>query len=392
MTSTSDAPTRQAALCAAIDTVGRNIAAFGGNYPDDTTTNNRYELRPATADFALGQNRGWTTSFWSGMQWLAWENTGTEAFRAAAEAHADDFVRRVNAGEDLDTHDLGFLYSLACVTTARLGSGDAVRERSRQAALLAANLLMKRFLEPAGIIQAWGDLSDPVQRGRTIIDSLMNMPLLTWAHKETGEERFADAVRRHTTQLRKNIIRDDDTTFHTFYWDPETGEPLRGGTEQGAFDESCWARGQAWGIYGFALNHRETGDPELLAASWRCAEYFLSHLPSDGVPYWDMVYTDGADAPRDSSAAAIAASGLIELAGVEPDPAKAAKARAAAEALVDALAAGYVPEPGTSDAQLLHSVYDAPKNIGVDEGSLWGDYFYLEALTRLNKPEWVTYW
>jgi unsaturated chondroitin disaccharide hydrolase len=105
-----------------------------------------------------------------------------------------------------------------------------------------------------------------------------------------------------------------------------------------------------------------------------------------------MVYTDGADAPRDSSAAAIAASGLIELAGVEPDPAKAAKARAAAEALVDALAAGYVPEPGTSDAQLLHSVYDAPKNIGVDEGSLWGDYFYLEALTRLNKPEWVTYW
>jgi unsaturated chondroitin disaccharide hydrolase len=395
MTSTTDAAHTEnvhAALSAALDTVRRNIPTFGTDYPDDTTRDGRYPLRPAAGPYAEGQNRGWTTSFWPGMQWLAWENTGDEIFREAAQAHADDFVRRVEAGEDLDTHDLGFLYSLACVTTSRLGSDDEVRKRSRHAALLAADLLMKRLLEPAGIIQAWGDLSDPEQRGRTIIDSLMNMPLLSWAHRQTGEERFADAVRRHTTQLRRNILRADDTTFHTFYWDPVTGEPLRGGTEQGAADESCWARGQAWGIYGFALNHRATGEPELLAASWRCAEYFLSHLPSDGVPYWDMVYTDGSDAPRDSSSAAIAASGFIELAGVEPDPSKAQRARDAAHALVVALADGYAPAPGTSDALLLHSVYDAPKHIGVDEGCLWGDYFYLEALTRLVQPEWVTYW
>ena len=382
-----------AALDAALDTVGRNLAAFGDAYPDDTTRGDRYRLRPPLGGFAEGANRGWTTSFWSGLKWLAWEVTGQERFRTAAERHAADFARRVRAGEDLDTHDLGFLYSLASVTTSRLGSTPEVREDAREAALLAADHLMRRFLEPAGVIQAWGDLSDPAQRGRTIIDSLMNMPLLTWAHEQTGEERYADAVRRHTTQLRENILRADDSTFHTFYWDPITGAALRGATEQGAFDDSCWARGQAWGVYGFAINHRATGDPELLAASWRCAEYFLAHLPSDGVPFWDLVYTDGSDAPRDSSAAAIAASGFLELSLVDPDPARAARAREAAEMLASDLIAGYAPRPAdSSDALLRHSVYDLPKENGVDEGTLWGDYFYLEVLTRLAKPEWVTYW
>ena len=169
-----------------------------------------------------------------------------------------DFVRRVRDEVELDTHDLGFLYTLSCVAAWRL-LGD---EDARAAALLAADHLMRRFLEPAGIIQAWGDLSDPAQRGRTIIDSLMNMPLLTWAAEQTGDARYSDAVRRHTAQLREHIIRDDDSTFHTFYWDAETGEPLRGATEQGAYDDSCWSRGQAWGIYGFALElprHRGRG-------------------------------------------------------------------------------------------------------------------------------------
>jgi len=382
-----------AALAGAVATVRRNLTAFGDAYPGDTTHDDRYALRPATEEFPEGGNRGWTTSFWAGLKWLAFELTGDEEFRASAERNAADFARRVRQGEDLDTHDLGFLYSLASVTTSRLGSDDAVRADARDAALLAADHLMRRFLEPAGIVQAWGDLSDPTQAGRTIIDSLMNMPLLTWAGEQTGDPRFEDAVRRHTTQLRENILRPDDSTFHTFYWDLETGEPLRGATEQGAFDDSCWARGQAWGIYGFALNHRATGDAALLEASWRCAEYFLAHLPSDGVPFWDLVYTDGSDAPRDSSSAAIAACGFLELAAVDPDPDRAARARTAAESLMSALVAGYIPaSPEASDALLLHSVYDMPKNVGVDEGVLWGDYYFLEALTRLARPEWVSYW
>ncbi|MCK0117772.1 glycoside hydrolase family 88 protein [Isoptericola sp. S6320L] len=377
------------AVAAAVATVRRNAAAFGTRYPDSTTRENLYPLRPATAEFAEGANRDWTTSFWPGMQWLAVELTGDADLRASALAHAADFARRVHAGEDLDTHDLGFLYTLSSVNAWRL-AGDAA---ARDAALAAADHLMTRFLPSAGIIQAWGDLSDPAQRGRTIVDSLMNMPLLTWATETTGDGRYADVVARHVVQVRTHLLRDDDSTFHTFYWDPESGQPLRGATEQGAGDDSCWARGQAWGIYGFALHHRTSGDVASLRAAERCADYFLAHLPADGVPFWDLVYTDGSDAPRDSSAAAIAACGLLELASVSHDAGTAARYEAAGREMLAALVAGYTPGPDqASDALLLHAVYDAPKGKGVDEGCLWGDYYYLEALTRLTLPGWVSPW
>lgn len=389
MTFAPASTTVENALAAATETVRRNIAAFGAAYPDDTTADGRYPLRPATEAFAEGANRGWTTSFWPGMMWLAGDATGDAAFHEAALAHAADFERRLYGDEDLETHDLGFLYSLS-VVTAWKQTGD---ERWRTAGIKAGERLMTRFLEPAGILQAWGDLSDPAQRGRAIIDSLMNMPLLTWVGEQTDDPRYADAVRRHTEQLRTQIFRADDSTFHTFYWDAETGEPLRGGTEQGAFDESCWARGEAWGIYGFALNSQAVGDPRQLDAAWRCADYYLAHLPSDGIPYWDLVYTEGSDAPRDSSAAAIAACGFFELAAVEPDPERSAHARKAAFAQLDALIAEAAPRPAeSSDALLLHGVYDMPKLVGVDEGTLWGDYFFLEALTRASRPDWQRYW
>lgn len=377
------------AIAAALETVRRNSGTFGADYPDDTTVDGRYLQRPAAAGFPLGGNRGWTTSFFSGMEWLAWELTHDDFFRSAALTHSADFSRRVRDGEDLDTHDLGFLYTLSTVPAWEL-LGDA---DGREAALLAADHLMLRLLEPAGIIQAWGDLSDPRQRGRTIVDSLMNMPLLTWAGEQTGDERYVSAVRRHTKQLRTHIVRADNSTFHTYYWDVETGEPLRGATEQGAFDDSCWARGQAWGIYGFALNYRATGDPLLLDAAWRCADYFLAHLPADSVPFWDLVYNDGSDVPRDSSSAAIAVCGLLELAALEGSGERATRATDMAHTMLVSLIDNYTPtRAADSDALLLHGVYDLPKNNGVDEGTLWGDYFYLEALTRVALPGWKPFW
>jgi unsaturated chondroitin disaccharide hydrolase len=169
--------------------------------------------------------------------------------------------------------------------------------------------------------------------------------------------------------------------------------PLRGATEQGAHDDSCWSRGQAWGVYGFALGHRATGDPRLLDAARECADYFLRHLPSDQVPYWDLVYGDGSDAPRDSSAAAIAVCGLLELAGVETDADRASRYANASRDILVSLVADYTPtDPVASDALLLHGVYDLPKNLGVDEGTLWGDYFYLEGLVRHADPDWKPYW
>ncbi|MBN9375420.1 MAG: glycoside hydrolase family 88 protein [Cellulomonas sp.] len=378
------------AVGAAAQIVRRNIARFADEYPDDTTHHNRYPLRPASGPFPEGANRDWTTGFVPGQQWLAWQLTGDEQFRAAAARHALDFERRQRAGEDLDTHDLGFLYTLACVAPWRL-TGD---QDARAAALAAADHLMGRFLEPAGIIQAWGDLDDPEQRGRTIIDSLMNMPLLSWAFEQTGEQRYADAVRRHTAQLAEHIVRADDSTFHTFHWDPVTGQPLRGTTAQGAGDDSCWARGQAWGIYGFALNFQATGSQELLVAAERCADYFLAHLPADHVAFWDLDFTDGDGQPRDSSAAAIAACGLHALARVEPDGARADAYAGAGVQILRALVAGYTPaaEGVDSDALLLHAVYSLPAGWGIDEGCLWGDYFYLEALARHTLADWKRYW
>ncbi|MGC5167554.1 glycoside hydrolase family 88 protein [Luteimicrobium sp. DT211] len=382
-----------AAIGDATRAVGRLAEKLGVRFPDDTTTGGRYLLRPAPDGLPEGSNVGWTTCFVPGTQWLSYEVTGDTTFRTYGEAHVESFVDRVGRGLDLETHDLGFLYTLSCVAPARL----LADERARDAALAAAGHLMVRFLEPAGILQAWGDLDDPAQRGRTIIDSLMNTPLLFWASQAGRDPRFADAAARHVRQLRDHILREDDSTFHTFYWDPETGDALRGGTEQGQADGSCWARGQAWGILGFSLNYRYLRDRTLLDAAERCARYFLAHLPADGVPVWDLMFGVDSGEPRDSSAAAIAACGLDELAGHLEDggeeaAARATELRAAARRILAALVEGYAPADGASDALLLHGVYDRPKGVGVDEGTLWGDYFYLEALVRAARPEWTPYW
>jgi unsaturated chondroitin disaccharide hydrolase len=384
-----DAEATAAAVAAALRTIDANLAAFGDRYPGDTTVNNRYALRPPGCGQPVGSNVGWTTSFWPGMLWLAFDLTGDDAYRRAAMTHVDSFRDRVDRAIDLDTHDLGFLYTLGCVIAWRRTGNEA----ARRAALAAADHLLVRVLQPAGIIQAWGDLHDPRQRGRTIIDSLMNTPLLFWASETSGDPRYAAAARRHTRQLREHIVRPDGTTFHTFYWDPRTGEPLRGETEQGSADDSCWARGQAWGIYGFSINYRYTADPALLVAAGRCADYFLAHLPADEVAYWDLVFTDGSDEERDSSAAAIAANGLVELASLLPPGPRRETYRAAAGRILGSLIEGYATA-GTpeSNALILHGVYDKPKRVGVDEGNLWGDYYYLEALARATRRDWASPW
>ncbi|MBS2962407.1 glycoside hydrolase family 88 protein [Actinocrinis puniceicyclus] len=384
-----DAEATGPAVAAALRTIDANIAEFGERYPGDTTVHGTYPLRPAAHGLPEGANTGWTTSFWPGMLWLAFDLTEDETYLAAASAHVRSFVERVERRIDLATHDLGFLYTLGCVTAWRRTEDES----ARRAALCAADHLLTRVLEPAGIIQAWGDLSDPRQRGRTIIDSLMNTPLLFWASRTSGDPRYGDAALRHATQLRDNILRPDDTTFHTFYWDLQTGEPLRGETEQGNSDDSCWARGQAWGVYGFTLNYRYTGDVSFLTAAQRCADYFLAHLPTDHVAYWDLEFTDGSGQERDSSAAAIAATGLIELAGHLPAGPRRDGYRAAAADILASLISGYstAADP-RSNALLLHGVYDKPKGVGVDEGTLWGDYFYLEALTRATRAAWSDPW
>ncbi|WP_404429903.1 glycoside hydrolase family 88 protein [Microbacterium lacus] len=369
----------------ALVTIAANIESFGHAYPHHNTVDGVYPLKSAEHGEPLGGNTSWTTGFWPGMLWLAYDISGDERFHSAASSHVASFVDRADRDIDMDHHDMGFLYTLSCTTAWRMDRDQA----ARRAALIAAEHLMARVLEPAGIIQAWGDLSDPEQQGRTIIDSLMNLPLLYWATDTTGDARFADAALRHATQLAAHIVRADDSTFHTFYWDVVTGEPLYGRTDQGFADDSCWARGQAWGIYGFTLSYLSSGDTLFLDAARRCADYFLSHLPSDHVPYWDLGFGDGDGHLRDSSAAAIAVCGFDELARATGEE----RYRTAAVEILDALAADYTPEPGDpADCLLLQGVYHWHAKIGMDEGNLWGDYYYLEALARRADPEWKSYW
>lgn len=370
----------QSAVGTALRIVDGNIPTFADQYPHDATEHGIYPFRQTRHDYPEGSHVGWTTGFWAGMLWLAYDLTNSSQYRAAGEQNVHRFADRLQRKIDVDHHDIGFLYSLSCVA-AWLRTQD---QFARQTALRAADQLMTRFVPKPGIFQAWSTLDDPKQRGRTIVDSLMNMPLLYWASRESGSPTYTEAAVRHTEQLMKHIVRPDGSTYHTFYFDADSGAPRFGDTHQGHRDESTWSRGQAWAIYGFALGHRWTGDPRFRAVAERCTEVFLQHTPADGVVYWDFDFDDSTDPPepKDSSASAIAACGLLELD-------RASDARRIVEALIATCA---TRDRDSSNALLQHGTQNRNSGAGVDEGNLFGDYFYLEALTRLTLPNWTSYW
>ncbi|SDF66130.1 MULTISPECIES: glycoside hydrolase family 88 protein [unclassified Duganella] len=367
------------AIAAALAAVARNAAYFGDRFPTPSSTGGVYGAM---------DNTEWTNGFWTGMLWLSYELSGQQAFRTVAENHVASFDQRQRERIATNHHDLGFLYSLSCVAGYKLTGS----EQAREAALGAAKLLLERYFPNAGIIQAWGDLNDPAQRGRMIIDCNLNLPLLYWASDTSGDLRFREAADHHIQQAARHIVRADGSTYHTFFFDADNGQPREGKTHQGYSDDSCWARGQAWGISGFPLVARHNGATRLLDLGKVLANYYLNRLPADGICYWDLIFTDGAE-ERDSSAAAVAACGLLELASRLPllDPLRAEYEHAAA-GMVMTLSEHYFNHEGAPGAGLLrHAVYHKPNRIGVDESCIWGDYFYLEALTRLSRI-WEPYW
>ncbi len=367
------------AMCdRALARLDRTIPDFLTTFPGPSSVDGKY---PPI------DNDEWTNGFWTGQLWLAWQMSGDSRYRDAAKGTLPSFKERARQKIAVDHHDLGFLYTLSCCAAGQL-TGDSA---AITAAVEAAELLLSRFDATANVIQAWGDPSDPLQRGRMIIDCNLNLPLLWWASRQTGDRRFADAADRHLAQAARYLVRHDFSTFHTFYIDTETGAPRHGTTHQGFSDDSAWARGQAWGIYGFALAFRHTGDPAYLELASNLADYFLDRLPSDQICYWDLIFTDGTE-PRDSSAAAIAVCGLLELASMLPlSDSRRDRYADLAAAIVRSLDSGYLAPLSGSNGLLDHAVYHWPNKVGVDECCIWGDYFYLEALLRLKQP-WKPYW
>jgi unsaturated chondroitin disaccharide hydrolase len=322
------------------------------------------------------------------MLWLAYEVTEDEKYRKAAERHLQSYQDRLDKRIIVDHHDLGFLYSLSSVSAYKLTGS----EPAKRMALQASDLLVARFHKKAGIIQAWGDLQDPNQRGRMIIDCNMNLALLYWASDVTGDETYRRIAYRHAQQAATYLVRENASTFHTFYINPDNGEPVGGKTAQGYSDQSCWARGQAWGIYGFALSYAYTKDPTFIELTKKVTNYFLNRLPEDHVCYWDLAFTDGME-ERDSSSAAIAACGLLETVKYLPlsDAYRPFYQQAAINIITSLSTSFTTKDEKESNGILMHAVYSKPDGVGVDECCIWGDYFYFEALVRLIK-DWQMYW
>ena len=208
------------------------------------------------------ENNDWTDGFWTGEIWLAYEHTGNEAFREAAEVQVKDFLHRIDNKICVDHHDMGFLYTPSCVAAWKL-TGN---ELGKEAAVKAADQLISRFHEKGEFIQAWGAMNAP-ENYRLIIDCLLNLPLLYWASEETGDSKYRDIAEKHIHTALANVIREDGSTWHTFFFNMETGEPDHGATCQGYRDGSAWARGQAWGVYGTALGYRYTKEKNILMPS-----------------------------------------------------------------------------------------------------------------------------
>ena len=302
------------------------------------------------------------------------------------------FLDRIERKIEVDHHDMGFLYSPSCVAAYKL-VGD---ELGKQAAIKAADQLIRRFQPVGEFIQAWGPMNQP-DNYRFIIDCLLNIPLLYWASDETGDHKYQGIAEKHIRTALSNVIREDHSTWHTYFMNMETGEPDHGATCQGYRDGSAWARGQAWGIYGCALAYRYTKRPEYITDFKRVTNYFLEHLPSDLVPYWDLEFLEGSTEPRDSSSASIAVCGMLEMAKYL-DESDASYYTSIAKKIMESIVENYaVKDLKESNGLVLHSTYSkkSPYNTctpeGVDECNIWGDYFYMEALIRLTTA-WNPYW
>jgi unsaturated chondroitin disaccharide hydrolase len=313
----------------------------------------------------------WTSGFFPGALWLQFEATGDARWREAAKRRQAPLEPQKGSRT---THDLGFMLLDSFGHDLRL-TGDP---KAREVVVEAARSLASRWSPAVGMTRSWDTPSDFT----VIVDNLMNLELLFVAARSGGDPAWREMAHRHALRSRAEHLRADGSTFHLVDFDEATGQVARKRTHQGHAADSTWSRGLAWAIYGFAVAHRETRDPLLLEAAERAARYFLANLPADRVPFWDFAAPGIPDEPRDSSAAAIAASGLLELAGLAADG---RSYRAGAEEILGSLVSdAYLAVAQPTEALLLHGTQSKPHN-QADRGLIYGDYFLLEAVLRLRR-------
>ena len=328
----------------------------------------------------------WVSGFFPGVLWMLYEDRGDARLRQLAELFTD----RVEPAKRMtNTHDLGFMLYCSFGQGYRLTGNqhylDVISEGTQS--------LLTRYNDKLGVIRSW-DFNDKWQYP-VIIDNMMNLEMLCFMTRETGEQRFERVARRHADTTMKNHFREDFSTYHVVSYDTITGQPHAKNTHQGYSDGSAWARGQAWGLYGYTMMYRETHHPAYLHQAQQIAKFLMNHprLPADKVPFWDfdapeIVNGDLANSPckRDASAAAIMASALIELSQLDQS-AMAPQWLALAEQQMRSLSSpAYLAEEGEQGGFILkHGVGHMPAKSEVDVPLTYGDDYYEEALIRLKQ-------
>ncbi|WP_219993696.1 glycoside hydrolase family 88 protein [Paenibacillus cellulosilyticus] len=321
----------------------------------------------------------WTSGFWGGLLWLAYRETQQKSLRSLAEQIERKLNEPLHQFYDIH-HDVGFMYLPTAVHHYKV-TGN---EDSRRTGLIAASHLAGRFNLKGQFIRAWTDSVDPDSTGWAIIDCLMNLPLLFWAAEEDHDPRFKHIAVAHADTVLKQFVRDDGTVPHIVSFDPETGDKIENLGGQGLGPDSAWSRGQAWAIYGFSIAARETGKSEYLTAAKNIANYFISHLPDDRVPYWDFRTSDADKHVRDSSAAACAASGLLELSSLLDDHTEQLFYYNNALAILERLYAQYSDFSDSQDAILTKGTVSYPDNRHVNIPIVYGDFYFIEALAKVH--------
>lgn len=324
----------------------------------------------------------WTNGFWPGILWLAYRATGDEEYRSIAGRCEEQLDIPLQEYEQLH-HDNGFLWSPSAVADYKL-TGNRL---SRRRGLIAASHLASRFNLKGNFIRAW---LHEGSEGLAIIDCMMNLGLLYWASEELQDPRYRHIAVAHSEMALREFIREDGSVHHIVRFDPETGERIEALGGQGYSPDSAWSRGSAWAIYGFAIGFRYTGDLRFLNAARAAADYFAAHLPEDLVPPWDFRAPADQLWAKDSTAAACAASGMLEIAGLLEGEAS-AHYRQLGAAITESLFRRYAPDSPEEEALITKGTGSFPANAEVEIPIIYGDYFFLEALLKL-KGEREIFW
>jgi len=321
----------------------------------------------------------WTSGFWPGILWYDFEATKDSRIKVEAEKFTASlgFISKIPAYD----HDLGFLVFCSYGNAYRLTKNPVYKK----IILDTADSLATLFNPKVGTILSWPrEVKARNWPHNTIMDNMINLEMLFWAAKNGGDKKLYDIAVSHANKTMKCQFRPDYSSYHVAVYDTVTGNLIKGVTHQGYADNSMWARGQAWAIYGFTVCYRETKNPEYLSFVQKVTDIYLKGLPEDYVPYWDFSAPDIPNAPRDASAACVVASALLEL-STYLDKDKAEEYKDAAVKMLKSLSSPAYQCGDAKPAFLLHSTGHWPNGSEIDASIIYADYYYIEALLRFKK-------